>query len=87
MNFFEKERGSKRAVKMLLNKLNDKPYTTEYPMPDFDRVDPNPAVKDLAHAKIALVTSGGIVPKAIRITSKVPALPTTESMISQALWI
>ena len=28
-----------------------------------DRVDPNPAVKDMAHAKIALVTSGGIVPK------------------------
>ncbi|KMZ53224.1 glycine reductase, B [Dorea sp. D27] len=63
VNFFEEERGSKRAVKMLLQKLADKPYTTEYPMPDFDRVDPNPAVKDLAHAKIALVTSGGIVPK------------------------
>ncbi|MET3740112.1 glycine reductase [Faecalicatena orotica] len=63
VNFFEKERGSQRAVKMLLKKLNDKPFVTEYPMPDFDRVDPNPAVKDLAHAKIALVTSGGIVPK------------------------
>lgn len=63
VNFFEKERGSKRAVKMLLNKLAGKPYTTEYPMPDFDRVDPMPAIKDLAHAKIALVTSGGIVPK------------------------
>ena len=63
VNFFEKERGSKRAVKMLLKKLADKPFETEYPMPDFDRVDPNPAVKDLAHAKIALVTSGGIVPK------------------------
>lgn len=63
VNFFEKERGSLRAVKMLLKKLNDKPFETEYPMPDFDRVDPNPAVKDLAHAKIALVTSGGIVPK------------------------
>lgn len=63
VNFFEKERGSKRAVKMLLNKLAEKPYTTEYPMPDFDRVEPNPAVKDIAHAKIALVTSGGIVPK------------------------
>lgn len=63
VNFFEKERGSKRAVKMLLAKLADKPFTTEYPMPDFDRVDPMPAVKDLAHAKIALVTSGGIVPK------------------------
>jgi len=63
VNFFEKERGSARAVSMLLNKLGGKPYTTEYPMPVFDRVAPNPAIKDLAHAKIALVTSGGIVPK------------------------
>lgn len=63
VNFFEKERGSKRAVKMLLSKLSGKPFTTEYPMPSFDRVDPNPAVKDMAHARVALVTSGGIVPK------------------------
>ena len=62
VNFFEKKRGSRRAVEMLLAKLADKPYTTEYPMPDFDRVDPQPAVKDLSKAKIALVTSGGIVP-------------------------
>ena len=62
-NFFEKERGSTRAVKMLLNKLSGKPYTTEYPMPSFDRVPPNPAVKDLSKATIALCTSGGIVPK------------------------
>ena len=32
-------------------------------MPNFDRVEPNPAVKDLSKVKIALVTSGGIVPK------------------------
>lgn len=63
VNFFEKERGSKRAVKMLLKKLADKPFETEYPMPTFDRVAPNPAVKDLSKATIALVTSGGIVPK------------------------
>ena len=63
VNFFEKERGSQRAVKMLIKKLAGKPFETEFPMPDFDRVDSNPAVKDLAHAKIALVTSGGIVPK------------------------
>ena len=63
VNFFEKERGSQRAVKMLIKKLAGKPFETEFQMPDFDRVDPNPAVKDLAHAKIALVTSGGIVPK------------------------
>ena len=32
-------------------------------MPSFDRVAPNPAVKDLSKATIALCTSGGIVPK------------------------
>ena len=63
VNFFEEERGAKRAVNMLIKKLNGKEYTTEYPMPNFDRVAPNKAVKDLAHAKIALVTSGGTVPK------------------------
>jgi len=63
VNFFEKERGSKRAVDMLLKKLAGKEFETEFPMPDFDRVEPNPAVKDITKAKIALVTSGGIVPK------------------------
>lgn len=63
VNFFEKERGAKRAVDMLLKKLAGKEYVTEYPMPDFDRVAPNKAVKDITKAKIALVTSGGIVPK------------------------
>lgn len=62
VNLFEKDRGSKRAVDMLVAKLKNKPFITEYPMPDFDRVAPNPAVKDISTAKIALVTSGGIVP-------------------------
>ena len=63
VNFFEKERGSKRAVDMLIKKLNGKEFVTEFPMPSFDRVAPNPAVKDMAHATVALCTSGGIVPK------------------------
>lgn len=63
VNFFEAERGSTRAVKMLLAKLAGKPYTTEFPMPSFDRVTPNPAVGDLSKITVALVTSGGIVPK------------------------
>lgn len=62
-NFFTDKRGSARAVDMLINKLKGEEYKTEYPMPDFDRVDPNPAVVDLSKATIALVTSGGIVPK------------------------
>ena len=60
---FEEKRGSARAVDMLLKKLAGEEFETEYPMPQFDRVQPNPAVADLAHAKVALVTSGGIVPK------------------------
>ena len=55
--------GMRDAVKMLLKKLADKPFETEYPMPTFDRVDPQPAIKDLSKATIALCTSGGIVPK------------------------
>jgi glycine reductase len=62
-NFFDEKRGSRRAVEMLIKKLAGKPYTTEYPMPSFDRVDPNAAIKDITKARIALVTSGGIVPK------------------------
>ena len=63
VNFFEKERGAKRAVDMLVKKLNGQPFVTEYPMPSFDRVAPNKAIKDLSKATIALCTSGGIVPK------------------------
>lgn len=63
VNFFEEERGAKRAVNMLIKKLNGKEYTTEYAMPNFDRVAPNKAVTDMSKAKIALVTSGGTVPK------------------------
>lgn len=54
--------GAERAVEMLIKKLKGEPFTTEYPMPVFDRVTPRPPVKDMSHAKIAIVTSGGIVP-------------------------
>lgn len=63
VNYFSDKRGSQRAVDMLINKLKDEEYKTEYPMPDFDRVPPNLAIKDLTKATVALVTSGGIVPK------------------------
>jgi len=62
-NYFHAERGSKRAVDMLLARIRDEAFTTEYPMPEFDRVAPNPPVLDLTNATIAFVTSGGIVPK------------------------
>ncbi len=63
VNYFAEKRGSARAVDMLIKKLKGEDFVTEYPMPAFDRVFPNPAVKDITKAKIGLVTSGGIVPK------------------------
>jgi len=61
-NFFHEKRGSERAIDMLMKKINGEKFETEYPMPVFDRVPPNPAVKDLSKVKVAIVTSGGIVP-------------------------
>ena len=62
-NFNTDKRGSLRAVEMLVKKLRQEEYETEYPMPDFDKVEPGKALDKLEGAKIALVTSGGIVPK------------------------
>lgn len=63
VNKFYDEVGAERAVAMLVSKLQGKPFTTEYKMPVFDRVTPRPGIKDITKTKIALVTSGGIVPK------------------------
>lgn len=62
-NYFATERGSKRAVNMLVKKLKGEEFVTEFKMPVFDRVDPAAPVLDITKAKVALVTSGGIVPK------------------------
>ncbi len=62
-NIFVEKTGGERAVDMLIKKLKGEEFTTEYPMPVFDNVEPNAAVKDMTKAKIAIVTSGGIVPK------------------------
>ncbi len=53
---------SKRAVEMLLDRLNGRDFTTEMPMPTFDKVTPGAAIKDLSKATIVLATTGGIVP-------------------------
>lgn len=62
-NAFVEDRGSKRAVDMLIKKLKGEEFVTEFPMPSFDRVEIAAPIKDLSKAVIAIVTSGGIVPK------------------------
>lgn len=55
---------SDRAIEMLMNKLQGKPFVSELPIPYIERVPVAPPVKELSKAKIALVTTGGIVPVA-----------------------
>ncbi len=62
VNYFADERASARAVKMLVKKMKGEPFETDLPMPKFDRVAPADPVKDITKAKIAIVTSGGVVP-------------------------
>jgi glycine reductase len=62
-NYFAEERGATRAVDMLLRKMKGDPFVTEYPMPVFDRVEPSPPIENLSRITLALITSGGIVPK------------------------
>jgi len=62
VNIFSEKTGAERAVDMLLAKLGGMPYQTEIPLPEYQPVTPAPGVIDLKSAKVALLTSGGIVP-------------------------
>jgi len=53
---------TERVIDMLLKKIRGEEYVSELPMPELDLVPIAPAIKDLSKAKIALATSGGIVP-------------------------
>jgi glycine reductase len=60
---FRAATGAERAVDMLLARLRGAAFVTEYPMPRYDRVPPAPPVAHLGRARVALVTTGGIVPR------------------------
>lgn len=62
VNYFTEKTGAARAADMLIKKLRGEEFVTEYPMPEFDNVEPNPPIKDLSTATIAIVSSGGPVP-------------------------
>jgi glycine reductase complex component B subunit gamma len=52
-----------RAADMLLASVRGGAWETEWPLPRYDKVAPPLPVKDVRRATIALVTSGGIVPR------------------------
>lgn len=51
-----------RVIDMLLKKVNGQPFVSELPIPAQDLVPIAEPIKDLSKAKIAVVTTGGIVP-------------------------
>ena len=55
--------GYQRALDMLLAKLHGKPFTTEVPIYAPEKVTPAPPLNDLTRARIAMVTTGGLVKK------------------------
>lgn len=61
--FVAAQTATERAVDMLLRKVRGEAYTTEWAVPRYARVTPAPPVRDPAKATIALVTTGGLVPR------------------------
>lgn len=59
---FVEQTATDRAVDMLLKKIAGEPYETEYKIEVHDAVAPAKAVEDIRTAKIALITTGGMVP-------------------------
>lgn len=62
VNVFHEKTGAERALDMLAKKLKDEEFKTEIPIPIYDKIQPAKPIKDLKKAKIALLTTGGIVP-------------------------
>jgi len=61
--YFAERTAAERAVDMLLRKTHGQEFTTEWAVPEYHRVDPAPPIRNLAGAKVALVSSGGVVPR------------------------
>jgi betaine reductase len=57
------EDGAKRAVDMLMAKLNGQPFHTEIPIFVLEKVPPAQMKKPLSEARVAIVTVGGLVPR------------------------
>jgi glycine reductase len=71
--FFREDSGAARAVGMMLARLRGEAFQTEYEMPVFKKIPPAAPVRDMKNATIAIISSGGVVPKGnpdhIRVSS------------------
>lgn len=62
INLFKEKNGAKRALEMLLLKINGEKFISEIPLPEYDNVKRAKKLTNLKNSKIALITTGGIVP-------------------------
>lgn len=60
---FAERTAADRTLDMLLHKLGGRPFTTEWPVPTYGTVPAAPPVRELARATLAIVTTGGLVPR------------------------
>jgi len=62
-NVFAEERGSTRAIDMLLAKHRGEEIKTEWPLPVYEIIAPAPPLDSADPIRLALVTEAGIVPR------------------------
>jgi glycine reductase len=60
---FAEHPAADRTLHMLLRKLRGEPFATEWPVPTYGAVPAAPPVPELARATIAVITTGGLVPR------------------------
>lgn len=61
-NEYHEKTGARRVTDILLDKLYNRPYKTEVPLRGFEQVPPAAKIDNLKDTKIALFTTGGLVP-------------------------
>jgi len=54
---------ARRAIDMLMQRLQGEQFASEMPIEQFDSVPPAPPLRSLASARVAVVSTGGIVPR------------------------
>lgn len=75
-NVFVDKNGAQRAFEMLMAKLKGEPVVQEIEMPPFEAVEPAAPIKDMKHAKLALVTDAGLTDKTNASVWNPPARPS-----------
>jgi glycine reductase complex component B subunit gamma len=59
---FVAQTGAERALAMLQAKLRGEPFVSEIPLVDYEAVPPAPPLADLRTARLAMITTSGLVP-------------------------